>query len=200
MRYFPVSIDTRDKKAIVLGAGKISTRKIKSLLDSELKFIVYALNFTDELVILSKEYPKRIELIETHISKDFCFLEADLLLIATNDKLLNDYIELEANNKKVPYLRLDNKSNSSFILNKVITKNNLTFTISTDAKLPFLTKIIEKDISTYLDCLDYEKINLLIAIREKLKANNLNTSELLTSLYIKDKEDIRDYLEHMDEN
>ncbi len=200
MRYFPVAIDTRNKTAVILGGGKVSTRKIKSLLDSELKFIVYALNFTDELVILSKEYSKRIELIETYISKNFCLLEADLLIIATNDKLLNDYIELEANNKKIPYLRLDKKSNSSFILNKIITKNNFTFTISTDSKLPFLTKIIEKDISTYLDNLDYEKIDLLIAIREKLIAKNLNTSEFLTSLYMKDKEEIRNYLENMDEN
>lgn len=200
MRYFPVAIDTRNKTAVILGGGKVSTRKIKSLLDSELKFIVYALDFTDELVILSKEYSKRIELIETYISKNFCLLEADLLIIATNDKLLNDYIELEANNKKIPYLRLDKKSNSSFILNKIITKNNFTFTISTDSKLPFLTKIIEKDISTYLDNLDYEKIDLLIAIREKLIAKNLNTSEFLTSLYMKDKEEIRNYLENMDEN
>lgn len=200
MRYFPVAIDTRNKTAVILGGGKVSTRKIKSLLDSELKFIVYALNFTDELVILSKEYSKRIELIETYISKNFCLLEADLLIIATNDKLLNDHIELEANNKKIPYLRLDKKSNSSFILNKIITKNNFTFTISTDSKLPFLTKIIEKDISTYLDNLDYEKIDLLIAIREKLIAKNLNTSEFLTSLCMKDKEEIRNYLESMDEN
>lgn len=88
-KYFPLFVDLSDKKIVVVGAGKIGSRRIRTLVD-----------FTDHLTVISetaepdiremaeegrirwKQQPYERELI----------MDADLVLACTNDPELNSGI------------------------------------------------------------------------------------------------------------
>ena len=73
MRYYPISIDTRDKKVLVIGGGRGAYLKVRGLLKSE--FLIYCLSteFTESLQKLAEENKDRIFLKEMEIEEDFGF-------------------------------------------------------------------------------------------------------------------------------
>lgn len=60
MRFYPISVDTKNKKVLVIGGGRGAYIKIKGLLTSE--FLIYCLSkeFSDELRTLAEENSERI--------------------------------------------------------------------------------------------------------------------------------------------
>lgn len=200
MRYFPISIDTREKKILVIGGGKVAFRKIQSLLSSELEFYIIAEEFNQDLLNLSKEHPDRIHLNALSIDEGFVFYGYDLLLLATNNPSLNQSLEERARSRGILCLRCDKSQESSFILNKVIDKGSLVASISTGGKNPTITKIVAKDIEGLLDQYDPKKIEILNQIREALvKKNKENIPQIIQSLWDEETIRLNDYLEDVDE-
>ncbi len=93
MRYFPISIDSKDKICLFLGGGKISKRKIQSLLKGDFSFLVYGKYIDKDLMKILEENPKRVKIVEKTIDEDFVFPPCDFLFLATGDKYLNKVLE-----------------------------------------------------------------------------------------------------------
>lgn len=151
MRYLPVCVDTKNRKLLVLGGGKVAYRKVSSLIASQFEIQVQSADFDERLIALSKEHPERIELHQSYIEPESLDLDCDYLIIATDDRELNDQIESYAKEEKLQYLRADVKSDSTFIMNKVIEVNGMVISISTGGKNPALTKIIAADLKENLN-------------------------------------------------
>lgn len=87
--YFPMFVDLSEKKVVVVGAGTIAKRRIRSLAD-----------FTNQLVVIAPEVNQ--ELLELEQSKEIRILRkrfesedisgADMVIAATNDHKTNDDI------------------------------------------------------------------------------------------------------------
>lgn len=63
MTYFPLFMDLRDKKVLVVGGGTIATRRIQALLAFQCRIMVVALTITEELRILREQ--NRIKVVVT---------------------------------------------------------------------------------------------------------------------------------------
>ncbi|MFR7764160.1 MAG: NAD(P)-dependent oxidoreductase, partial [Anaerococcus obesiensis] len=70
MRYFPISIDSKDKICLFLGGGKICKRKIESLLRGDFSFLIYGKEIDKEVIKLYKENPQRIKIVEKNIDEN----------------------------------------------------------------------------------------------------------------------------------
>lgn len=88
-KYFPIFIDISEKKVVVVGAGKIGSRRIRTLVD-----------FTDHLTVIADEAEPDIQkmaeegLLEWKkqpYERDL-ILDADMVLACTNDPELNSGI------------------------------------------------------------------------------------------------------------
>lgn len=87
--YFPMFIDLTDKKVIVVGAGTIAKRRIRSLLD-----------FTNHLVVIAPEVNTELKELETNghltiLKKKYDredIYNADMVIAATNDAQINNDI------------------------------------------------------------------------------------------------------------
>ncbi len=87
--YFPMFIDLTDKKVIVVGAGTIAKRRIRSLL-----------SFTNHLVVIAPEVNKELKDLENQgllkiLRKKYDREDvygADLVIAATNDAQTNNDI------------------------------------------------------------------------------------------------------------
>lgn len=199
MRYFPISIDSKDKICLFLGAGKIAYRKIRSLLKGEFFFLVYGESINDDIRALEKKYPQRFDIREEKFDENFIFPACDFVFLASGDEKLNRSLFRRAKDKKLWVLDLSNASDSDFYLRNNIKKDFVDISISTSGKLPLLSKKMGDDMRAYLDEFDMDKLFLIIDIRDKLKAKGINSRGLLQDLYKKDREFLEKYLESLDE-
>ncbi len=53
MRYYPVNLDIRNRKCLVVGGGSVGTRKAMTLLDCGAKVTVVSTDVTEQLLQLT---------------------------------------------------------------------------------------------------------------------------------------------------
>lgn len=201
MRYFPISLDTRNKKLLVIGGGKVAYKKILSFMDSELEIFVIAEEFCPELLDLSRENPDKLHLKALFIDEGFVFFGYDLIIIATNKESLNDALEKRAKSKGLLFLRCDKAHESTFILNKIVKSNKLVASVSAGGHNPTITRIVAQDVEDLLNSYDPKKIEILNEIRKALVAKKKeNISEIMESLWDKEAITLNNYLEEVDED
>ena len=201
MKYFPIQVNTEGRKVLILGGGKVATRKVKTLLDTEFSIYVIGATFEEELLELSKDYPERIKLKGSFVNRDFVFMGYDYVIIATNDTHLNDHLEQTALSRNIPFLRCDTRGKSTFIMNKVLTQGDVVVSVSAGGNNPTVSELIAKDISTVLEKINPEKIKILNQIREALVRKNApNVKEIMEDLYYKEIFTLNNYLEDLHED
>lgn len=195
MRYFPISIDSKDKICLFLGGGKICKRKIESLLKGDFSFLIYGKEIDKEVIKLYKENPQRIKIVEKNIDQNFIFPPCDFLFLATGDRNLNKILRKRAKSQGLRTLDLSDSLGSDFHLRKNISNEFIDISISSNGQIPIFSSIIGDDLEKYLENLDMEKIKLMVKIRDKLRENGIYNKELLLELYKEDKEILKKYLE-----
>lgn len=201
MRYYPISIDTKDKKLLVLGAGKACEKKVQAFINTEFTIYVIAEDFSAAFIHWNEKKPDKVKLKEMTIDENFMFFAYDYLIIGTNSETINSAMENRARLLSLPYLRLDKKANSSFIANSVINHGDIVVSISTGGKNPTVARLISSEISDYIKKYDLKKIKILNEIREALiKKNAENISVIIEDLWDKEAITLNKYLEDINEN
>lgn len=195
MRYFPISIDSKDKICLFLGGGRICKRKIESLLKGDFSFLIYGKEIDKEVIKLYKENPQRIKIVEKNIDQNFIFPPCDFLFLATGDRDLNKILREKAKDQGLRTLDLSDSLGSDFYLRKNISNEFIDISISSNGQVPIFSSLIGDDLEKYLESLDMEKIKLMVKIRDKLRENGIYNKALLLDLYKEDKEFLKKYLE-----
>ncbi len=144
MSYFPIFIEMKDKNCLVVGGGKIATRKIKTLLSYEAKIKVVAPQICDEI----KQYKKEninLELEEREFIYEDC-LNAFLVIGATNDIKLNKNIYNYCNQRNILVNIINGKDFCTFLFPSTIKRRDISIGITTSGKSPALAKAIRRQI------------------------------------------------------
>lgn len=172
MKYFPISIDTKEKNVLVLGGGEIATEKIKTLLKSEFKIYCIADDFTEELLKIREENPEQVLLKGRTLNEDFVFFGYDYCVIATGDSRLNRSLAERARKSKIEFYRADNIGESTFRFNQIVEKGGLSVSILSEGLSAPVMKQITTDIENVLFKYDIEKLSLLNSIKTTLVLRN----------------------------
>ena len=165
MRYYPVSLDIKNRKCLVVGGGGVGTRKVVTLLDCGAKVTVVSpdvrgklLELADSGLIILEKRP---------------YLEADLdgmflVIGTTDDEKLNRQISIDAEKLNMLCNIADRPKVCNFILPSIVNRGDLTISISTSGKSPALAKKLRIELEEQFGN-EYAEILLLMgAIREKL--------------------------------
>lgn len=88
-KFFPLFMDFTQKKAVVIGGGKIATRRVKSMLEFMGEITVIAPECTDEI---EKLYQQGKILYKNKKYESHDIEDADMVLAITDDKNLNEEI------------------------------------------------------------------------------------------------------------
>lgn len=142
MNSFPISLNLKNRRILVIGAGKIATAKIKKLLDFTKDIVVLAPSISDEIKefkikILEKEYEK----------KD---IEGFSIVIAcVNNINLQKDIYKDTREKNILYTCSDVLELCDFTFTSILKKDDLLISISTNGTSPSFSK----ELKNYLDCI-----------------------------------------------
>jgi len=165
MKYYPVNLDIRNRKCLVVGGGAVGTRKVMTLLDCGAKVIVVSNEVTQQVFeladngsIVLKNRPFQI----SDLHKMF------LVIGATDNPELNRQIHSEAERLGMLCNIADRPEVCNFILPAIVNRGDLIIAISTSGKSPAFAKKIRKDLEKEFGTEYEEFLKLMGRIRNKL--------------------------------
>lgn len=145
--YYPINLDLRGKKCLVVGGGKVAYQKVKGLLRAGGKPTVVSPRMGASLKRLER---KRIKSRTVHFIHDRFkgkYLNGfSLVIVATDDRSLNSKIGSLCRKKKLLVNVVDQPEDCTFTVPSVFRRGPLTIAISTHGASPALSKAIRKDI------------------------------------------------------
>ncbi|MDO8885938.1 bifunctional precorrin-2 dehydrogenase/sirohydrochlorin ferrochelatase [Candidatus Oleimmundimicrobium sp.] len=166
MTYYPVYLNLKNKKCVVVGGGNVAERKVLALIDCGAKVTVISPKLTKLLERLKSE--GKIE----HIGREYekgDLKGAFVVIGATDNSSVNKEIYKEASALNLLVNIVDVPEICNFIVPSLVRRGDLTISISTSGKAPALAKKIRLKLEKEFGP-EYEPyLNLLGEIREKIK-------------------------------
>ena len=165
MRYYPVNLDIRGRRCLVVGGGRVGTRKVDTLLlcgaavtmvSPEVSPAVRQL--AAEKAVILKQRPYRSSDVEGMF----------LVIGATDDETLNRQINADAERRNLLCNIADRPEICNFILPAIVRRGDFVMAISTAGKSPAFAKHIRRRLEAQFGTEYGVLLDLMGAIRTKL--------------------------------
>lgn len=161
MRYYPVFLNLKGKKAVVVGGGKVAERKIRALMNAGASVKVISPHITKSIGRL-----KRSGLI-THAKRHYKkgdLKNAFIVIACTSSKQINSQITSDA---KGLINVVDTPSEGNFIVPSAVNRGHLIIAISTAGVSPAVSKAIRKELEGLYGAKFTKYLQFLAGIRQK---------------------------------
>ena len=165
MRYYPVNLDIRNRKCLVVGGGDVGTRKVITLLDCGAIVVVVSPEVTEKIAELSN---KGLIKLERRGFKPTDLDQIFLVIGATDNPELNRQIHTEAERFGMLCNIADRPEVCNFILPAIVNRGDLIIAISTSGKSPAFAKKMRKDLEKEFGTEYADFLTLMGGIRTKL--------------------------------
>jgi uroporphyrin-III C-methyltransferase/precorrin-2 dehydrogenase/sirohydrochlorin ferrochelatase len=148
VRWFPLFLDLRERRVVVIGGGPVAERKIALLLHSGARIHLVAQALTEAL-------KSRVTAGEiTHEPRDFEAADLDgarLAIAATDAREVNRAVSLAADVRNIPVNVVDDAELSSGILPAIVDRSPLIIAIGTEGSAPVLARHVRALIESVVD-------------------------------------------------
>ncbi len=144
MAYFPMFVQLKHKKCLVIGGGNVALRKIQVLKDFEADVTVIAPEMNSQI----RQIPKICRIFRSFMEEDF--EQADLVVAATDDKDVNHVISVICRQRKIPVNAVDQKEDCSFIFPSYVKEGEVVAAFSSGGQSPVITQYLKKEIKPVL--------------------------------------------------
>ncbi len=141
---FPIFVKMHQLQLLIVGGGYVGLEKITAVLENSphADITLVSPEIRDEIVAFSKQYPNLKLVYKRFETQDLN--EKDLVIVATNDKPLNQQIKGWARERRIITNVADTPDFCDFYLGSVVKKGSLKLAISTNGKSPTLAKRIRE--------------------------------------------------------
>lgn len=167
---FPVFLKLNQLHTVVIGAGPVGLEKLTALLNNspQIQIKVIAKEVLQEVRDLSKRF--NIQVLEKSFEPGDLD-DAQIVIAATNDNVLNEQIRIEAHARKLLINVADKPDLCDFYLGSVVQKGDLKIGISTNGKSPTIAKRLKEVLTAGLpDDVDVT-LQQMSALRDTLKGD-----------------------------
>ncbi len=130
MRYFPIFVDLKDRKVVVVGGGEEALRKVRLLLKTKARILVVAPLLHDELAA-----EPRVEWLATQFSPKQ--LDGAALVYAA-EPAINEVVSAEARARGIPVNVIDVAEISTFLTPSIVDRDPVVIAIGTEGTAPVL--------------------------------------------------------------
>ncbi len=127
--FFPIFVDLKDKNILVVGAGDVALRKVKTLLKYEAKIKVITLNIENKEFLLLKE-EKKIEIFEKTEFEEKFLENIFLVVAATDNKEINKKIFEVCNSKNILVNNVTSKDEMNIRFGSIFENREIQIGIS----------------------------------------------------------------------
>ncbi len=137
MSYYPIYLDLRNRKCLVVGAGYVGTGKVAGLVEAEAQVIVVAPEASAKVTSWAMQgkvlwHPRNFE--ASDIDRAF------IVIAATDNKALNAQVYQLANQQQRVANAVDDLDNCNFIAPAIVRDGPVQIAVSTSGTSPGLAK------------------------------------------------------------
>lgn len=147
MSYYPIALDLRGRRVLVVGGGLVAERKVQGLLAAGAAVTVVSPTLTDGLMTLVSEDRVRHA---AHAWHPFDLSGFTLVFAATDDRAVNALVAGEGRRQGVWVNAADDPSHCDFILPAVVRRGDLVVAVTTGGRSPTLARLVREELETYL--------------------------------------------------
>ncbi len=137
--YYPVSLNIRGRKCVVLGGGQVALRKVEVLVEHGANVEVISPDLCSGLAQLAESGEI---IVHHHAYRTGDLSGAFLAIAATDDAEINCQVAEEARGKAILVNVVDDAENSDFIVPSYLRRDGLTIAVSTSGQSPALARKI----------------------------------------------------------
>ena len=174
MPYYPVFLDLRGRKVLVVGGGSVAERKIDTLLEFGGTVCVVSRQLTPTLAGYLEKGKIRFdsgEFKESHLNEVF------LVIAATDDPLLNRRVSRFARERGILVNAVDQPADCTFIVPSTLRRGDLVVAVSTSGKSPALARRLREQLEETFGK-EYETFLVLLGeIRREILSRGLSQEE-----------------------
>lgn len=150
-RLYPAFLRVEGKVCVVIGGGRVATRKVRSLLAAGARVVIISEVLHADLQTLLAH--NLVDSIQASYAAEY-LTGASLVFAATNDSEVNLHIARDAHERGLWVNVADNPDNSDFYVPATISRQNLTLAISTGGEAPafarYVRDLLERSLSDAL--------------------------------------------------
>jgi len=175
--FLPIFMNIKGENCLVVGGGKIASRKVFMLLRAGAKVSVVSPELCQDLTIRKNEGEIN------HINRLFEDDDLDnckIIIAATDDENINSHVSQLAKSKNIPVNVVDAPNLCSFIVPSIIDRNPVQIAISTGGASPVLARLLRSRLETFIPAAYGRLAKLVESYREKVKTKFSNTDEIRT--------------------
>lgn len=141
--YYPVYLDLRGRRCVVIGGGSVAERKVVALLAHDAPVTVVAPDLSDKLKVLARDGTV------VHVARSYEHGDLDgarLVFCATDNRDTNAAVFEEAEARGLLVNVVDDPEHCSFIVPSIVTRGDLQIAISTGGASPALAKRVRRQL------------------------------------------------------
>lgn len=141
--FFPLFLNIRDAKFLIIGAGKISLAKLETISE-----------FSENVSVLAPKILDQISETNTRIIQDFYdkkyLLDADIIIAATNDYGVNKQVADDAKALGKLVNVVDDAKNSVFTFGANVKRGEIILSAATSGVSPVLARLLKQRLQKFL--------------------------------------------------
>lgn len=148
MALYPIFIEAKGRRVLVIGGGHVGAEKVRGLLAAEADITLVSPELIDEL----REHAAAGRI--THLAR--AYQESDLdggwewVMVATDDGAINADVARACHARGLWVNAADDPANCDFILPAVVRKGKITLAASTSGTSPALARRLREELDAYL--------------------------------------------------
>ncbi len=162
--YYPVNLDIKGKRCLVVGGGEVAYQKVKGLLRAGAKVTVVAPRLVARLSAMKRS--GKIQWLARSFQKKI-LRGYFLAIVATDDREVNSEIGRLCREKNILVNVVDQPVDCSFTVPSLLRRGSLMIAISTNGASPALSKAIRKDLESRYGADFGEFLSLMGSLRQE---------------------------------
>ena len=174
MGYYPIFLEMKDRRCVVIGGGAVAKRKVEGLVAVGANVTVISPAITDGLRDLLKQNALR------HVAREYQAGDRagyDLVFVATDNPETNAAVADEAPSLRIWVNSADDPNHCDFILPAVIRRGDLTVAVSTGGVSPGAARAIREELEEYFTA-DYAAfVQIAGEVRRELRTKSVSPGE-----------------------
>jgi precorrin-2 dehydrogenase/sirohydrochlorin ferrochelatase len=146
MGYYPVFLEMKDRRCVVIGGGTVAERRVEGLVAVGANVTVISPAITDRLRNRLTQGAIR------HVAREYRTGDRagyDLVFVATDNSEINAAVAAEAPSLRIWVNSADDPDHCDFILPAVIRRGDLAVAVSTGGVSPAATRAIREELDEY---------------------------------------------------
>jgi precorrin-2 dehydrogenase/sirohydrochlorin ferrochelatase len=165
MGYFPILIDLKKFKPLVIGGGEVATRKVQNLLEFASLPKIISPELTAELSEIIQRY--KLEFEQRKYQKGD-LKGFNLVFVATDDPDVDTLVSQDAEEFGAIVNFADKPDLCNFIMPSFIKRGDLIIAISTQGKAPFLSRCLREHLEKKFPHSFKDFVDLSVYFRSQL--------------------------------